>query len=71
MEKKQIKLFTWNQYLASFIATFVGVGVVFIDQYKKTGTISTVSIIATIFTLFIGVSIILTVGWYANKPEKE
>jgi hypothetical protein len=41
-----------------------------IREYLAKGSVSGVTIGASVTTLVIGLIIIVVVGWYANKPER-
>lgn len=69
--KKNIKLFTWDRYLICIIAIAIGSCISPFKEYSSTGMISNQSLIMSAITFVIGVIIVIIIGAYANKSEKE
>jgi len=69
-KRPQPKLFTGGKFIIPFIAILFGVFLFIIREYLAKGSVSGVTIGASVTTLVIGLIIIVVVGWYANKPER-
>jgi uncharacterized membrane protein len=65
------KLMTKGKFAMCLIAVIIGAALQPIREYRVTGTVSglTVAIAAVVFC--IGLAIVLAVGWWANRPERE
>jgi ABC-type dipeptide/oligopeptide/nickel transport system permease component len=73
MEEKpsQPKLMTKGRFILMFIAVFVGSLLAIYQEWHNKGTVSGVTIGVSVFTFMIGLIILMTISWYANKPEKD
>lgn len=69
-KQPQPKLFARGKFFILFIAILFGVLLFIIREYLAKGSVSGVTIGASVMTLVIGLIIIVVVGWYANKPER-
>ncbi len=69
-KRPQPKLFTRGKFIILFIAILFGVFLFIIREYLAKGSVSGVTIGASVTALVIGLIIIVVVGWYANKPER-
>lgn len=63
------KLVTKGKILLMMSAAFLGVGIYLFRHYQKAGAISRLDIVIAFITLGIVFSIIVVMGWWANRPE--
>ena len=65
------KLMTKGKFALCLIAVIIGAALQPIREYRSTGTVSglTAAIAAVVFCM--GLAIVLTIGWWANRPERE
>ena len=64
------KLYTKKTFAIAFSAVLIGASLGIYREYRDTGSVSKVTIGASVVALLIGVIIIVVIGRYANKPEK-
>jgi predicted cation transporter len=65
------KLMTKGTFALCLIAVTIGAALQPIREYRATGIVSglTAAIAAVVFC--IGLAIVVAVGWWANRPERE
>jgi len=65
------KLMTIGKFALLLFAVTIGAALQPIREYRATGSVSglTTAIAAVVFC--IGLAIVLTIGWWANRPERE
>jgi hypothetical protein len=73
MEEKpaQPKLMTKGTFILMFSVILVVSLLVIYQEWRNKGTVSSVTIGASVFAFLMGLIILLTISWYANKPEKD
>jgi hypothetical protein len=64
------KLFTRGKFIILFIIILFGSSLSMIGEYLIKGSVSGVTLGASITAFVIGLIIIVVIGWYANKPER-
>lgn len=69
-KRPQPKLFTKGKFFIMLAALLVGASLGTIREHHAKGSVSGVTIGASIGAFVIGLIIIVVMGWYANKPEK-
>jgi type III secretory pathway component EscS len=69
MTSTQPKLMTKGKLALCLAAGAVGASVSLVREYRATGTVQTQSIVISLIVLCVCISIILVVGWWANRPE--
>jgi uncharacterized membrane protein YjjP (DUF1212 family) len=71
MSSASPKLMTKGKFILCLIAVTIGAALQPIREYRATGTVSglTAAIAAVVFC--IGLAIVVAVGWWANRPERE
>ena len=66
----QPKLFTAKSFAIAILAVLTGSSLSIIQEFRKTGTVSGITIGASIAAFILGLVIIILIARYANKPEK-
>jgi len=69
-KRLQLKLFTSGQFFIPFIAILFGPSLFIFREYRTEGSVSGVTLGASVAAFVIGLIILVVMGWYANKPEK-
>jgi hypothetical protein len=69
-KRPQPKLFTRGKFFIVFIAILFGSSWSIIREYRVRGSVSGVTLGASLTAFVIGLIIILVMRWYANKPER-
>jgi hypothetical protein len=71
-ETKRLKpnLFTRGKFFLSFIAILFGSSLLIIREYLAKGSVSGVTLGASVLAFVIGLIILVVLGRYANKPEE-
>ncbi len=69
-KRPQPQLFTRGKFCILLIAILFGSSLAIIREYRARGSVSGVTLGASVTALVIGLIIIVAVGWYANRPEK-
>lgn len=70
MANDQPKLYTKKTFFIAFTAVLIGVMLSLYREYKDTGSVSGVTIGASLAVLVVGIVMIVLVGRFANKPEQ-
>jgi hypothetical protein len=69
-KRLQPKLFTSGKFFIPFIAILLGPSLFIIREYCAKGSVSGVALGASVAAFVIGLTILVVLGWYANKPEE-
>jgi len=64
------KLFTSRKFFFLFIAILFGPSLFIIGEYRAKGSVSSVTLFASIAAFVICLIILVVLRWYANKPEE-
>jgi hypothetical protein len=64
------KLFARGKFFIFFIAILFGSSLSIIREYRAKGSVSGVTLGASVAAFVIGLIILVVMGWYANKPER-
>lgn len=70
IKRLQPKLFTSSKFFIPFIAILFGPSLFIIREYRAKGSVSGVTLGASVAACVIGLIILVVLGWYANKPEE-
>ena len=69
MTSTQPKLMTKGKFALCITAVAAGASISLVREYRATGTVGTQGIVISLIVLCVGISIVLAVGWWANRPE--
>jgi hypothetical protein len=64
-------LITKGKFILLLIAIFAGSSLIICQEWRNKGTVSGITVCASIFAFLMGLIILITISWYANKPEKD
>ena len=64
------KLFTSGKFFILFVAILFGSSLFIIREYRAKGSVSGVTLGASVAAFVIGLIILVVMGWYANQPER-
>ena len=65
------KLITSRKFFLLFIAIFFGPFLFIVGEYRAKGSVSGVTLCASVAAFVICLIILVVLGWYANKPEER
>jgi hypothetical protein len=68
--RPQPKLFTRGKFFILFIAILFGSSLSIIREYRAKGSVSGITLGASLAAFVIGLIILVVMSWYANKPER-
>ena len=63
------KLMTGGRFAVCLIAVTIGSVLQPIREYWTTRTVSARTAVIAVIVFFVGLAIVLAVGWWANRPE--
>jgi len=69
MTSRSPKLMTGGRFAVCLIAVIIGATLQPIREYWTTRTVSARTAVISVIVFFVGLAIVLAVGWWANRPE--
>ena len=69
MNSKNPKLMTGGRFALCLMAVTIGSILQPVREYWATRTVSALTAVISVIVFFVGLAIVLAVGWWANRPE--